>query len=152
MVEFQNIDLATGGQHLVLRPVHFVRWLMGVFGAGGLALTIVALAQTPVSEWLFPIILGLGSIAFGLFYATTQVHATSSRLWLRRYGLTVWSVPMSRAGTVEGVDGDWRLIFVFDLESGKRVGSINWWVLNEKERVELAAFVDRARQALGMAL
>jgi hypothetical protein len=32
------------------------------------------------------------------------------------------------------------------------VGAINWWVLNEKERVELAKFVDQARQALGVAL
>jgi hypothetical protein len=150
--KIQDIDVSVGGQHLVLRPVPSVQWLLGFFGACGLALSIFGLVQTPVSDWLFPTILGLGSTAVGLFYATTQVHATPSRLWLRRYGLEVWSVPMSRAGTVEGVDGDWRLIFVFDLESGKRVGAINWWVLNEKERVELAKFVDQARQALGVAL
>lgn len=151
MGNIRDIDVAVGGQHLVLRPIPSVRWLLGVFGAGGLVLCVLALMQAPVSDWLFLIIGGLGSTAFGLFYATTQLHATPSRLWLRRYGLTVWSVPMSRAGTVEGVDGDWRLIFVFDLESGKRVGAINWWVLHEKERVELAAFVDKARQALGVA-
>jgi len=59
---------------------------------------------------------------------------------------------MSRAGTVEGTGGDWRLIFVFDLERQKRVGTINWWVLDAEERVALAEFADRARQALGVAL
>lgn len=138
-------------QHLVLRPILSVKLLLGFFGVCGLAVSIAALVSAPLSlDSAFAFALGLASIAFGLFYATTEIHATSSRFWLRRYGLTVWSIPMSRAGTTEGTDADWRLIYVIDLISQKQVGAINWWILDAKERVRLAEFVDRSREELGV--
>src|SRR5689334_4270311 len=108
-------------QHLVLRPGISVRLALGLVGACGLALSIAGFALAPLSmDSIFSAGLGAASVGLGLFYATTEVHASSSRFWLKRFGVVVWSVPMNRAGTVEGKGADWRLIHVFDLSSQKR--------------------------------
>lgn len=142
--------------HLVLRPTAFVRVLMGVVGGCGALLAVWAAATlwppTPSIEWLSLAAIGASSIAMGLYYGTSEVHATPTRLWQRRYWRTAWSVPMSRVGTREGTGQDWALIHVFDLPTSKRIGAINWWVLEPGERVGMAEQIDRWREELGMPL
>ncbi|MFN4091814.1 MAG: hypothetical protein ACK4FG_02825 [Brevundimonas sp.] len=149
-VEFQS------GSQLILRPTLFVRALMGVLGACGLASSLfVAVSDWPPAftiSWLSAAVLGMGSMAFGLYYGTMEVHATDTRLWQRRFWRTAWSIPMAYAGTTEGTGQDWNLIFIFDLRSGKDVGAINWWVLDPEQRAALAHFVDQAREAQGVEL
>lgn len=152
-METDEIVTAHKEHHLVLRPGISVRLLLGLVGACGFALSVAGLALVPLStDSIYPIGLGVASACLGLFYATTEVHASPSRLWMKRFGVVIWSVPMSRAGCVEGKGADWRLIYVFDLSTQKRLGAINWWVLNPDERVRLAEFVDRSRQELGVAI
>jgi hypothetical protein len=85
-----------------------------------------------------------------LHFSTTEVHATFSRLWLRRYGFTWWSIAMHKAGTTEGKGVDWRFVFVFDLTTGKQVGKFNWCMFGRRDTVRLSEFVDRAREAHGV--
>jgi len=149
-LEFQS------GSHLVLRPTLFVRALMGVLGACGFASSLfVAVSDWPPAftiSWLSLAALGMGSMAFGLYYGTMEVHATYTRLWQRRYWRTAWSIPMAYAGTTEGTGQDWALICIFDLRSGKDVGAINWWVLDPEQRADLAHFIDKTREAQGVEL
>ena len=129
---------------------------MGVLGACGFAISLFGAATDwPPAftlSWLSVAALGMGSMAFGLYYGTMEVHATDTRLWQRRFWRTEWSIPMAYAGMTEGAGQDWRLIFIFDLRSGKDVGAINWRVLDPEQRTALADFVDQARQAQGVKL
>ncbi len=149
-LEFQS------DSYLVLRPTLFLRSLTGVLGACGFAISLFAAATDwpPVFtiSWLSVAVLGMGSMAFGLYYGTMEVHATDARLWQRRFWRTEWSIPMAYAGTTEGAGQDWRLVFIFDLRSGKDVGAFNWRVLDPEQRTALAHFVDQARAAQGMKL
>ena len=146
------IESPQAAQHVVLRPTIFVRAFIGLLACCGVVLATVCLTLQPTdwTGWASGVIVGIASLAFGLAYATTEVHATPTRFWLRRYWVTVWSVSMDRAGTTEGRGSDWNLVRVFDLQTQKRVGAFNWWVLDPEERVRLAEFVDRAREARGV--
>ena len=139
----------------MLRPQIGVSIGTGTLGAVGVVAGLLALFDAVKHgdlSWplVAPVVLLTGSLAFGLYYATMEVHASSERIWLRRFGMTMWSVPVPRAGTVEGKGEDWRLIFVRDLEKGRRVGSINWWVLDHRELARFSRFVDDVRIARGV--
>lgn len=142
--------------HHVLRPIWAVRIFIGLLAAAGAALSAAGLwdglsaAGTSLLDLLASAGLLVASVAAGLFYATTEVHATTERLWLRRYGFTWWSVEAGRAGTSAGTGADWALIFVFDLTTRQRVGTINWWVMTHAETKTFFDFFDKARTDRGV--
>jgi hypothetical protein len=79
------------------------------------------------------------------FWSTTEVHATWDRIWLKRFGFTQWSIAMDSINMVEGAGDNWRFIYVFDRETGKRVGRFNWWVVSGSFH-NLLELVDEAQK------
>lgn len=145
-------------EHLVIRQPLVAKIVLGVIAAPGVGLAIAAVITGLLDKTLTVIdaaqYVGLlvASAALGLHFSTTEVHATSSRLWLRRYGFTWWSIAMQEAGTTGGEGDNWRFVFVFDVKTGRRVGKINWYMFDRRDILRFSAFVDTARQARGVAL
>jgi hypothetical protein len=143
-------------QHLILRQPLFGKLFLGAIGLVGAGLSVAAILSDAISHKLTASFSAeacaflAASILLASYYSTTEVHATSDRLWLRRFGLDVWSVPLRFAGTTEGKGVDWRFIFVFDLRTKERVGKFNWYMFGLAEAQAFGSFIDSAREAQGV--